>query len=150
MKTKEEIIRHLKSEGYTDDASLRIFGFLVGLDIISVKTKLSFRSGKLEFEDFIVWFIVDDVLEVSDLEYGDYVHVCDGCDVLVVTLMEDQQDFVGTNGVEIGCYRLGKDSRMCNDEELAVVQDALHDNGLDFDYALSCLVPLSDDYDENE
>lgn len=149
MKTKKDVKKHLEKSGYRDDAIERICGFLIAKELKEVDEVFRFKKGSLRFKDFLLWFNMElPNLTVDDLEYGDYVHVCDGHDVLVLTLMEEGKDFVGFDGVEVGCYVLDKDSRMCTDEELAEVMDTMHANCLDFDYATCSIVPLRD-ADEN-
>lgn len=64
MKTKEQVINHLRNVGYGVDARNNICGFLFGVGLKNLDEKLVFLKGEKEFRDFVFWFN----LEESDIQ----------------------------------------------------------------------------------
>ena len=56
MKTKQEVIEHCKTNGYTKGAICKITGFLIGNGMKEVDEMILVKKGNLVFEDFIEWF----------------------------------------------------------------------------------------------
>lgn len=59
MKSKEEILKHLHSVGYTDKAVAKIMGFLIGSGMKEENEKISYRKGFNEWEAFWGWYSLE-------------------------------------------------------------------------------------------
>ena len=55
MKTKEQILEHLKTNGYEDFATAKILGYLLGANIVEKGEEVIFLPGRNVFEDFFKW-----------------------------------------------------------------------------------------------
>ena len=55
MKTKEEILDHLKTEGYGDYAQAKILGYLIGAGIKEEPEKIILKKGMGEWTHFWSW-----------------------------------------------------------------------------------------------
>lgn len=61
MRTKQEILEHLKRVPYTKKSALKIIGFLSAVGYIEISERLEFRSrmesvNSLTFDKFIAWY----------------------------------------------------------------------------------------------
>ena len=56
MKTKEQVLEHLKKTGYTRKSIIKIMGFLIGKGIKGVDEKMVYMRGEHDFEHFLQWF----------------------------------------------------------------------------------------------
>ena len=56
MRTLEEVKKHVYEIGYTNEAQLRIAGFLVGVGVKSEYEIIRFKNGVNEFSTFLHWF----------------------------------------------------------------------------------------------
>lgn len=56
MKTKEEVLKHLKQTGYSKKSALKILGFLNAKEYTEIGESVEFTSGERTFEDFVNWF----------------------------------------------------------------------------------------------
>ena len=56
MKTKEEIRKHLFENGYTDEARIKIMGFLIGTGDKKESDTFLVRNGIHIFEHFYSWY----------------------------------------------------------------------------------------------
>ena len=56
MKTKEQVLEHLKKTGYTRKSIIKIMGFLIGKGIKRVDEKMVYMRGEHDFEHFLQWF----------------------------------------------------------------------------------------------
>jgi hypothetical protein len=56
MKTKEEVLKHLKQTGYSKKSALKILGFLNAKEYTEIGESVDFTSGERTFEDFVNWF----------------------------------------------------------------------------------------------
>ena len=56
MKTKQEIIEHLLTTGYTDDARTKIMGYLIGMELKGTAEVFTVLRGVATFDDFHKWF----------------------------------------------------------------------------------------------
>lgn len=55
MKTKEEIIKHLHDVGYTEHATSKIMGFLIGSGLKDKDELIKAKKGLNDFEHFWKW-----------------------------------------------------------------------------------------------
>lgn len=62
MKTKEQVLEHLKKTGYTRKSIIKIMGFLIGKGIKRVDEKMVYMRGEHDFMYFLRWFERDDDL----------------------------------------------------------------------------------------
>lgn len=62
MKTKEQVLEHLKKTGYTRKSIIKIMGFLIGKGIKGVDEKMVYMRGEHDFMYFLKWFERDDDL----------------------------------------------------------------------------------------
>lgn len=62
MKTKEQVLEHLKKTGYTRKSIIKIMGFLIGKGIKRVDEKMVYMRGEHDFMYFLKWFERDDDL----------------------------------------------------------------------------------------
>lgn len=56
MKTKEQIIDHLLTVGYTEQATDKIMGFLIGSGVKEAEEVIKYRKGLHDWEEFWKWF----------------------------------------------------------------------------------------------
>ena len=56
MRTLEEVKKHVYEMGYTNEAQLRIAGFLVGVGVKGEYEIIRFKNGVNEFSTFLHWF----------------------------------------------------------------------------------------------
>lgn len=56
MRTLEEVKKHVYEIGYTNEAQLRIAGFLVGVGVKGEYEIIRFKNGVNEFSTFLHWF----------------------------------------------------------------------------------------------
>lgn len=74
MKTKEEVLKHLKQTGYSKKSALKILGFLNAKEYTEIGENIEFRSGERTFEDFVNWF---NSKEVKKTELEAYKEIID-------------------------------------------------------------------------
>lgn len=72
MRTLEEVKKHVYEIGYTNEAQLRIAGFLVGVGVKSEYEIIRFKNGVNEFSTFLHWF--KDPSKVYFIRKGDIVN----------------------------------------------------------------------------
>lgn len=60
MKTREQVVEHLLTHAYTDNAVAKIMGFLIGVGIKGNDEIFKVQIGSLPFDNFIEWFNGDD------------------------------------------------------------------------------------------
>lgn len=61
MKTKEQVIAHLKENGYTKKALCKILGFLIGAGIKEENEEFYVKtSGDLKWNDFWAWWTTEE------------------------------------------------------------------------------------------
>lgn len=56
MKTKEQVLKHLKEVGYSKRAINKIMGFLIGKDLKTIDEQITYKKGEESFEYFMNWF----------------------------------------------------------------------------------------------
>ena len=56
MRTLEEVKKHVYEIGYTNEAQLRIDGFLIGVGVKGEYEIIRFKNGVNEFSTFLPWF----------------------------------------------------------------------------------------------
>jgi hypothetical protein len=74
MKTKEEVLKHLKQTGYSKKSALKILGFLNAKEYTEIGESVEFTSGERTFEDFVNWF---NSKEVRKTELEAYKEIID-------------------------------------------------------------------------
>lgn len=66
MKTKEQILAHLKSAGYKQSEIRKIMGFLIGNGTKTPTEEITYRVGYGTFDDFLTWYQSDVEENVED------------------------------------------------------------------------------------
>lgn len=128
MTTEKEVNDFLKRvEIKRGDVDL-VLGFLCAKDIKCEEFSLS--DDGLTFNEFVRWFY-DDSKEEVKIDKGDYIHVEEDMDVLVLS-EECDGKFVGTDGLIVHQYELTKESRFCNEAEMAKIEQRMKNNGVSF------------------
>lgn len=74
MKTKEEVLKHLKQTGYSKKSAFKILGFLIAKEYTQIGENIEFISGERTFEDFVNWF---NSKEVRKTELEAYKEIID-------------------------------------------------------------------------
>lgn len=74
MKTKEEVLKHLKQTGYSKKSAFKILGFLNAKEYAEIGENIEFTSGERTFEDFVNWF---NSKEVKKTELEAYKEIID-------------------------------------------------------------------------
>lgn len=74
MKTKEEVLKHLKQTGYSQKSAFKILGFLIAKEYTEIGENIEFTSGERTFEDFVNWF---NSKEVRKTELEAYKEIID-------------------------------------------------------------------------
>ena len=73
MKTKEQVLEHLKKTGYTRKSIIKIMGFLIGKGIKGVDEKMVYMRGKHDFMYFLKWFERDDDLALLNFMFMNFM-----------------------------------------------------------------------------
>lgn len=60
MKTKEQILQHLKVAGYKRSEIGKIMGFLIGNGTKTPKEAVRYNVGNGSFDDFLAWYQTED------------------------------------------------------------------------------------------
>lgn len=149
MRTEKEVNDYLRGFALKSNDVDFILGFLCAKEIKPCEF-YSTKSG-ISFKEFVEWFNNDSDSKFSDDEFskGDFIHVEDEMDVLVLSELQDGK-FVGTNGTIIHQYELTKGSRPCFEEEILNVEKKLEENGILFCYECDELEPLIEEIDDND
>ena len=74
MKTKEQILEHLKVTGYTQNSRHTIAGFLTGKNITTLDENIGIGYGDGISADFIKWFESEEVVKPK-FKVGDWVRI---------------------------------------------------------------------------
>jgi hypothetical protein len=74
MKTKEEVLKHLKQTGYSKKSAFKILGFLTAKEYTEIGENIEFTSGERTFEDFVNWY---NSKEVRKTELEAYKEIID-------------------------------------------------------------------------
>lgn len=78
MKTKEQVLKHLKEVGYSKRAINKIMGFLIGKDMKAVDEQITYKKGENTFEDFMIWFDTNwENIEVKKTKLEAYKEIVD-------------------------------------------------------------------------
>ena len=149
MKTLEEINAYLLKHGSNDESIDMIMAFLVGKGLYDIENdEIEYVTSQKTFKDFLDWYNgkqVNHKFEDDDFEVGDYIHVDDNIDVVVVSDITDGK-FVGWNGDTLRVYTLGDSSRPCETDECSSLAKKCNESGIVFDD----LFEILDDNDKNE
>lgn len=73
MKTKEEVLNHLKQTGYSKKSAFKILGFLTAKEYTEIGENIEFTSGERTFEDFVNWFNSKEVKKTKLEAYKEIV-----------------------------------------------------------------------------
>lgn len=73
MKTKEEVLKHLKQTGYSKKSAFKILGFLTAKEYTEIGENIEFTSGERTFEDFVNWFNSKEVKKTKLEAYKEIV-----------------------------------------------------------------------------
>ena len=73
MKTKEQVLEHLKKTGYTRKSIIKIMGFLIGKGIKRVDEKVTYMRGEHDFMYFLRWFERDDDLALLNFMFMNFM-----------------------------------------------------------------------------
>lgn len=73
MKTKEEVLKHLKQTGYSKKSAFKILGFLRAKEYTEIGENIEFTSGERTFEDFVNWFNSKEVKKTKLEAYKEIV-----------------------------------------------------------------------------
>ena len=73
MKTKEEVLKHLKQTGYSKKSAFKILGFLIAKEYTEIGENIEFTSGERTFEDFVNWFNSKEVKKTKLEAYKEIV-----------------------------------------------------------------------------
>lgn len=73
MKTKEEVLKHLRQVGYSKKSALKILGFLMAKEYTEIGENIEFTSGERTFEDFVNWFNSKEVKKTKLEAYKEIV-----------------------------------------------------------------------------
>lgn len=73
MKTKEEVLKHLKQTGYSKKSALKILGFLTAKEYTEIGESVDFTNGERTFEDFVNWFNSKEVKKTKLEAYKEIV-----------------------------------------------------------------------------
>lgn len=73
MKTKEEVLKHLKQTGYSKKSAFKILGFLIAKEYAEIGENIEFTSGERTFEDFVNWFNSKEVKKTKLEAYKEIV-----------------------------------------------------------------------------
>ena len=91
MKTREEVLKHLLENGYSEEGIGRILGFMVARELKPLDEKVKYKKGDRSFEDFYKWYYDCDVPKNDDgneeFEFDDDVCYCPDC--VRTSLIED-------------------------------------------------------------
>lgn len=87
MKTKEEILEHLKTAMYNQSARSCIYGWLIGIKICSPENlpyieSLGSKDGAHTFDDFLAWVDKEDKKEDKNFKFGNAMDGCVHCNGL--------------------------------------------------------------------
>lgn len=74
MKTREEVLKHLKTTGYTKNAMYRISGFLIGAGLKEESEEILYKTGCGEWGDFYEWWLSEDTIDAA-IDYDETVSV---------------------------------------------------------------------------
>lgn len=73
MKTKEEVLKHLKQTGYSKKSALKILGFLNAKEYTEIGESVEFTNGERTFEEFVNWFNSKEVKKTKLEAYKEIV-----------------------------------------------------------------------------
>lgn len=73
MKTKEEVLKHLRQTGYSKKSAFKILGFLTAKEYTEIGENIEFTSGERTFEDFVNWFNSKEVRKTELEAYKEIV-----------------------------------------------------------------------------
>ena len=91
MKTREEVLKHLFENGYSEDGICRILGFMVARELKTLDERVTYKKGDRSFEDFYKWYYDCDVPtnnnDGEEVELEEDECYCPDC--VRTTLIED-------------------------------------------------------------
>lgn len=137
MKTLDEVKAHLNSVGYKNDEIPIIEGFLFGKGLYEGdEFEIEFIVGSRNFFDFKDWFNGKDEkkseIDWSEFGFGDFIHVQDGIDVVLLGCIHDEKIVCVTDRCAVKIFIVTDETRPCNEEEIEKVVKRFNANGLNF------------------
>lgn len=137
MKTLDEVKAHLSNVGYKSNEIPIIEGFLFGKGLYEGdEFEIEYMSGTNSFFDFKDWFNGKDEkkaeIDWSEFGFGDFIHVQEGVDVVLLGGIHDEKIVCVTDRCEVKSFLVTDESRPCNEEEIEKVVKRFNDNGLNF------------------
>lgn len=144
MKTLNEIRKHCVDCGYTNEAMLKICGFLIAKEIKGERDVIKYKEGYHNFDFFLQWFN-DDEFYFEDMERGQCIHIKDGLDVMLLSPCCNNS-FVGVTGEgQVSTYLIEDGSRPCTKQESKNLEARLREKGLKFNNDTEELKPYLDE-----
>lgn len=167
MKTLEEVKAHVNVVGYSQSAIDSIEGFLIGKDMLSEDTEIEYMIGDKTFFDFKTWFDSEvkkkSEIDWSEFGFGDFIHVQDGIDVVLLGGIHDKKIVCVNGRCEVKCFLITNETRPCNEEEMESLIKTINKYGFNFCFVnnefvskksceecVGCNVKEQLDYDFNE
>ena len=137
MKTLEEVKAHLSNVGYKSNEIPVIEGFLFGKGLYEGdEFEMEFIFGDNSFFDFKDWFNGEDEnkseIDWSEFGFGDFIHVQEGIDVVLLGGIHDEKIVCVTDRCEVKSFLVTDETRPCNEEEIEKVVKRFNANGLNF------------------
>lgn len=118
MKSKEEIVRHLAETPYDEAQIKKIVKFLEDNGIIET-------AKEPTAEDFKEWFESDE--ESKEFNFGDYVHLKNDTDAVVVDVFPEDKMLCVHDGVSMYSVKYEDVERDCLEEEIDVVDKRMEE-----------------------
>lgn len=129
MKTLEEVKTHVDKVGYNQLAIQKIEGFLLGNGLLGDEFEMEYMIGERTFDDFRTWFNSEEEkkqeIDWSEFGFGDFIHVQDGIDVVLLGGIYDET-FVCFDGQVVMCLSVTDETRPCNEEEISSIDSLLN------------------------
>lgn len=137
MKTLDEVKAHLSNVGYKSNEIPVIEGFLFGKGLYEGdEFEMEFIFGDNSFFDFKDWFNEKDEkkseIDWSEFGFGDFIHVQEGIDVVLLGGIHDKKIVCVTDICEVNSFIVTDETRPCNEEEIEKVVRRLNYNGFNF------------------
>lgn len=150
MKTLEEVKAHVDKVGYNQLAIQKIEGFLLGNGLLGDDFEMEYMIGERTFDDFRIWFNMEEEkkseIDWSEFGFGDFIHVQDGIDVILLGGIYDDK-FVCFDGQQVIYLQTTDETRPCNEEEIESLIKTLNKHGITFCFANNEFIRKTKCYD---
>ena len=167
MKTLEEVKAHVNVVGYNQIALQKIEGFLLGNGLLGDDYEMEYMIGERTFDDFRTWFNGEEHQETpidwSEFGFGDFIHVQDGIDVILLGGVHDEKIVCVNDRCEVKRFVVTDKTRPCNEEEIESLVKKMNAREINFCFVnnefvskktceecVGCNVKEQLDYDFNE